>query len=547
MNARADLPHERLTVFGQFAGEPRDLLPAFRAARTGADLEPLLRRDDNYVAAYEQGDRVWVVNSFYSLQPYFYHLSAGLFKHGDTIHGLAQSGTFNFQWNPEAIADLMGLGHPIGDDTLAADVLPLPQGAVLQWDGRRLTVDKFAYEDFIEGDRRPASANQLLELFLSALQAGVGHRPIMTSSSGLDSRLNLAGLLHLGIQPELYVMGRHGAKDVEVTRAMAKAYGLQLNHVELEPQEYVDGAVEICRVTNGIKSVDNWHTYMLAKKSGYGHRDTVIVGNNGEHVRAMGFDYGVLALALDRLSRHDRYLVSGPLLAKFWKMKTHQLLRPDELKKCCDGLARYYGSPRQSDKLMSLMPRKSFVWRSDAFVLEQRRRMFQACGLKLMSLGFAPFSPFMSKRWIDVGWSADLSLRLGSAWHRQAVERLYPDLLRFPEEAEANGMLRHERPFTWLPGFNRIYRRPKAKSYADYGALLRRPDILALLRDYAGELEDVMPRELVARIADEQALTGKRGRLCATLTSMAVWRSVMRPRAGTSDATLSHKVDKTVD
>ena len=106
----------------------------------------------------------------------------------------------------------------------------------------------------------------------------------------------------------------------------------------------------------------------------------------------------------------------------------------------------YCGSRRQTEKLMSVMPPdESFVWQSDAFVLQQRRRVFQACGLRLMSVNFFPYSPYMRKPWVDAAWRLGLSWRLGSRWHRHVVERLCPALLAFPEEKEARHMLRRQR------------------------------------------------------------------------------------------------------
>ena len=58
------------------------------------------------------------------------------------------------------------------------------------------------------------------------------------------------------------------------------------------------------------------------------------------------------------------------------------ILNADELRRCAPAFVEYYGSRRQTQKVMGVMPRdESFVWQNDAFVLEQRRSMFQACGL----------------------------------------------------------------------------------------------------------------------------------------------------------------------
>jgi hypothetical protein len=520
---------DRLSVYGQLLRPERELLVAFREAKLVEDLVSLLRFDDNYVAVYGSGDHVWIVNSVYSLNNYFYAVADGRFLHGDSIDALAAEGPVDLSWNYQAIADLLALCHLVGDDTLARGVKPVPQGAILHWDGARLELRRFRRQD-LEDPRPPGWLPDVLsDRFLDGLRAGMGRRPITTASSGLDSRLNLAGLLHLGVRPELYVMGDPASKDVVVVKQIGKAFNLPVNHVLLEPRDYLDGASEICRVTNGIKPLDHWHTYLLAKKSGYRADDRVVTGNNGEHVRAVGFDYGLLSHALDGLSRFDRHLVTGPLLARYWRLKTHVDLRPEELRRCAAEFAAYYGTKLQNDKFMGVMPSdQTFVWQNDAFVLEQRRRVFQSSGLKLMSLGFSPFSPFMRKGWVDAAWHLALSFRLGSRWHRDVIGRLCPALLAFPEEKEADRMLRRQRPLAWAPLVRDVYKRPKAVPYMDYDGLLRRRDVIGLLHDHASELEDFIPRPLVEQIVDEQSKTGKRGRLVAMLTGMALWRAALR-------------------
>jgi asparagine synthase (glutamine-hydrolysing) len=529
MNGSIEGPGDRLTVFGQLIRPQAELLTTFRNAATIADLVPLLRLDDNYVAVYEAGEQVWIVNAFYSLNAYFYSLANGRFLHGDSIHALAQRGPVDLSWNYQAIGDLFALSHLVADDTLARGVKPVPQGSILHWDGAHLDLQRFRHQEFAAPVAPPEAPDRLIELFLDGLRAGAGACPIATSSAGLDSRVNLAGLLHLGFRPELCVMGDPASKDVVVVKQMARAFDLRVNHVLLEPRDYVDAAAEVGRVTNGVKPMDHWHTYVLAKKSGYRREDRVVTGNNGEHVRAVGFDYGVLSRAVDEVSRYDRGLVTGPLLAKYWQMKTHLILRSSELRRCPPEFARYYGTKQQNEKFMSVMPAdQTFVWKNDAFVLEQRRRGFQACGLKLMSLGFSPFSAYMRKSWIDAGWRLDLSFRLGSRWHRHAVERLCPALIAFPEEKQADRMLRRQRPLAWAPVIKRVYRTPKVVPYMDYGALLSSKEVVGLLADHASELDDFLPRAVVNDIVDEQLRDGSRVKLVATLTGMALWRASMR-------------------
>jgi asparagine synthase (glutamine-hydrolysing) len=523
---------ERLSVFGQLVTSRDSLLARFRGARAIEDLKPLLELEDNYLAVYETANEVWIVNSLYSLNSYFFAPGADSFLHGDTIAAVAAKGPVDLSWNYEAVADFLGLEHLVGDETLARGVRPVPQGAILHWDGRRLSSRTFAFQEFLSPSDGPPH-ERLIALFLDGLRAGVGARPVTTCSSGLDSRVNLAGLLHLGLRPELCVMGDPESKDVQITRAMAKAFDLRVNHIPLEPREYVEGALAICRTTNGVKALHHWHTYLLATKSGYAPSDPVITGNNGEHVRAAGFDFGFLAGGLDALSRVDRGTLSGWAMGKVWHRRTHMLLRPDELARCAPEFVEDYCTPKQNRRLLGVMPDMPFLAKSDAFVLQQRRRGFQACGLKLMSLGFFPYTAFARKSWVDVGWGLGIEWKLGSRWHRHAVERLCPALLRFPEEKEATRMLTRQRPLAWAPVVNRLYRRPKVVPYMDPGALYGRRDILDLLYDTRGELEGFMPKAVVETILDHHVQTGQRKYLIGILTAMAVWRASLRDgRAG---------------
>jgi hypothetical protein len=545
MNEARGEASDRLSMFGQPLVDTAALLPLFRRARTVDDLTSLLRLEDNYTAVYESGAEVWIVNSFYSLSSYFYALANGKFLHGDTLQAVASQGPVDLSWNHEAIANLLALEHLIGDETLARGVRHVPQGTILHWDGARLTRKEYRFEDFLVPVGDGAVHDRLVDLFLEGLEAGVGKRPIVTGSSGLDSRVNIAGMLHLGMRPEICVMGDPASKDVQIVQAMARAFDLRVNHVLLEPRDYLDCAVDVCRATSGIKPLAHWHSYILGKKSGYGREDHVVTGNNGEHVRGVGFDYGVLAQSLDLLSRLDRHVVTNRLLAKYWQLQTYVILRPDELRACGADFAEFYGGPRQNERLMAVMPPdRSFVWQSDAFILEQRRKYFQACGLKLFGMSFFPFSPYMRKSWVDAGWGLGLPWRLGSRWHRYAVERLCPALLEFAEEKEDDRMLRRQRPLAWVRPLKKLRRRKKNVPYVDVEALTRRRDIAGLLLDHASSLDGFMPRSVVTAIVDDHVRAGGRSKLVSILTGMAVWRHAMRatpqprvPRTSESGAT----------
>lgn len=527
MSEQRDPPRDTLTVVGQLSVTPQSLEPLFTAARSVDDLAPILSNDGNFLLVHRRGAEVFIVNSHYSLNNYFYAEQRGRFLHGDTLHGLVQQGECELAWNFESVADLLALEHVIGNATLLKDVRAVPMGTIQHWDGHKLVSRSYPWQQFREelaGSGREV-AERLIELLLEGLTAGVGARPILAASSGLDSRVNLAGLLHLGISPELAVMGQPGAKDAEIVTTMGRALGLAVNRIFPEARDFVDGASEVARLTNGVKPLNHWHTFVLASKAGYGAAERVLTGNNGEHVRAVGFDYGLLAHALDGMSRLGSPALTQPLLREYWTRKRWLPLEPQELAHCAGDFVRYYGSARQIDRIISVMPRMSFVWQCDDFILEQRRKGFQAAGLRLFRAHFPIYSPFLNKRWIDAGWSLPLRWRLDSRWHRYTVQRLFPRLTEFAEEKESAGLRLHTKPLHWMPGINRLYHAPRVVPYVDYDGLLRRDDVLAFLYDNTDALDGLMSRELVHRVVDTQRRTGRRGRLFSVLAAIAVWRA----------------------
>jgi len=521
-----------LTVIGQLSVTTEALETVFRAARAVEDLVPLLRNDGNFLLVYRRTAEVFIVNSHYSLNNYFYAEQYGRFLHGETIHELLEQGACDLAWDFESVADLLALEHLIDNATLLRAVRAVPMGTIQHWDGQRLVSRSYPWQEFrevVEGSGRDV-AERLIALLLEGLRTGVGARPLLAASAGLDSRVNLAGLLHLGIRPELAVMGQPGAKDAEVVTAIGRALGLAVNRIVPQPRDYLDGAAEVARLTNGVKPLNHWHTFVVASKAGYAAGERVLTGNNGEHVRAVGFDYGALAHTLDGLSRLGSPALTRPLLRWYWTRKRWLPLEPPELGHCAPDFVGYYGSARQIDKILSVMPRMGFVWQCDDFILEQRRKGFQAAGLRLFRAYFPIYSPFLNKRWIDAGWDLPLSWRLDSYWHRYTVRRLCPRLTAFPEEMESGRLRLRPKPLHWLPLINRLYGTHHVVPYVDYDSLLRRDDVLALLYDHAAALEGLVSRELVYRVVDTQRSTGRRARLFSVLAAIAVWRAALTSR-----------------
>jgi asparagine synthase (glutamine-hydrolysing) len=162
----------------------------------------------------------------------------------------------------------------------------------------------------------------------------------------------------------------------------------------------------------------------------------------------------------------------------------------------------------------------NMMQRLDRFYLQQRVRHFIGNGLALYGETTAWRTPFLSIPWVAAATRLPRSWKLGSNWHRHAIDRLCPALLDFPEERVADHMARRAPMLYW----HRRRRQQPVVPYVDYRRLLSQPDILALLADHASAIDDVLPvasqRQLIDAIRN-----GQRGhRLFSILTSLAIWR-----------------------
>jgi len=171
-------------------------------------------------------------------------------------------------------------------------------------------------------------------------------------------------------------------------------------------------------------------------------------------------------------------------------------------------------------------PQASMMTRLDRFYLDQRVRLFIGNGLTLYGLTTDWRTPFLSIPWVAATGLLPRAWKLGSNWHRHAINRLCPALLDFPEERLGPRMAARAPAFYW----HRRRRTQPVVPYVDYRKLIATPAILDLLADHAGAIDDLLPRPAITALIDG-VRAGKRGqRSFSILTSLALWRWQMRNR-----------------
>ena len=391
-------------------------------------------------------------------------------------------------WNYTAVGDLLAFDHTLGDDTLTESP---PYSVPLIEEAR--------------GD--------LTALTVSILKESITNprRTVLSASGGFDSRLLLAALLHLGIRPRLMVCGPRGNFDRDVVEQMGKKLSLEVTAVELCPQDYVDHAERIVQVTGGTKAARHWHTFLYPLKAGLDTDCNIVVGANGESMRSYYFDRGLISNA-------TMILPSKPLLRKFWSMKAKNPFRPDQLQGLSEPVRENLcgrGSRRRIDRLVAASRGRDFLSGLDHFYYHHRVKNFIDNGLKLYRQFGEVVAPMTDRRWVAVAKSMPRRQKLGSRWHRHAIEKLCPELLSFPEEGTGQPMAVNPGPLYWMK------KHGGGPPYADYANWFRSPAFTDMVMDRRDSIRELMSPDLV-----ESLMTSGRVRQIAPIASLAVFASL---------------------
>ena len=155
--------------------------------------------------------------------------------------------------DPRARREFLDAGFVTGTDTLLAGVHQTEQGAIVHIDrttGKARAVNH-SLARFSEEADMVADPEEFAALLSEALDAGLGRiledldrrpgspRLVLPLSGGLDSRLLAAWLtLHGALDRTVaFTYGRPGSREVEVSRSVAEAVGLEWHAVEYVPAD----------------------------------------------------------------------------------------------------------------------------------------------------------------------------------------------------------------------------------------------------------------------------------------------------------------------
>lgn len=464
-------------------------------------LDVITATRGEFTAVFENAEGCSILTSPYGVCQHYYALVDGGFYHSDTVLGVVRQSGLPWSWNWRALGDLLQYGHTIGLDTLHPAIHRVPAASLLRFVDGRLSISTLPWRDLHRiGHQAPSSALREFNEELAWLTGLDPGPPMVSLSSGYDSRVILAALLAAGRRPRLLTMGFDTSTDVIIARRISNDLGLEHEVVELAAEDYLDHAGRIAEITNGTKLANHWHTAIYPRKAGIAPNQPLLVGTNGEFARSFYLQTIPLASAIGRLG--------APALIALWLGKQTDHFQDSERARLHSSLADEFTRTKRIRRALRMTQLCHFQFQNglDRFYLEQRVRHFIGNGVRLYQETSAWRSPFVARGWVEAIWSMDRRWKLQSRWHRFAVLSTCPQLLTYPTTGQVRPVIGYAKYSDWF----------RARTFVDF------------VMDRASALRELMDRSLVASVMEDHVRAGTRTNAVAFLITMAAWMTSVR-------------------
>ncbi len=474
----------------------------------------LVNLPGNYVILIEKPEECYIITSPYGACQYYYTIKDNQLFHHETVLGVLKDSQISWSWNWQSLADLILIDHTLELDTLHPDIHRVPSGSILHFKQGKLDISTLSWEELNPPQR--SSAKQAVNTFNQEVEAWITDDVVVSMSGGFDSRLILGSVLKQGYKPFLVTMGHSESTDVVISKQIADHFGLDLSLIELNLEDYFKFGQTIAALTNGTKSSRHWHTYVYTYQAQLNPNQLMYVGTNGGFAKNFYYDKGIQAI-------YKNITASIPTLYQLWKGRLKPFFTPDELNQIAPELVQEFSEEKKQERIQRLikLSHEQLLGGLERFYLEQRVQNFMGNGMKLYSANVNWRAPFMSREWVRDIWNLDRKWRLGNNWHRYAIEKTYPQLMKFPEQGEFGKKMKSQAPsFYWRE------KRQKAPiiSYAKYPEWFQQTFVKEFILDHADLLSDRIAPKGIQSIVEDHQKTGKRLMPMAFLVTQIFWQ-----------------------
>jgi asparagine synthase (glutamine-hydrolysing) len=414
-------------------------------------IDKLTDLGGEYTLIYKTAFETGIVTSRIGAIQYFYYYDGIKFVHGEHISEIIGLANIPWEWNWESVGDLCDLENLTENRTLHLRIRRVPPSSILRFNDKLVIRTLPLLDELKIGSSDPVDAVDILNF---ETQRWITSNPYLSLSGGFDSRVILSSMLKQSIYPTLVTLGNNSSSDIQVATKIAETFQLKQIKVELDLNDFLENAEHISHITNGTKPACHWHTFLYPQKALVPSDQSFFVGTLGEFARSYYFDRGFVSLLAEGFPR--------ALQERFWMMKLsrHRTFRDGELNHLCDPLRLQLNVSGVAirAKRNARLSAGEFLSGGTRYYLEQRVPNFYANGIRMYNDTSCWRSPFHNLKWLEIIWSLNDNWKLGSNWHRLAIQRNYPRLLSFPEEKGFNKkrMLSRAPALYWLPPMQRM-------------------------------------------------------------------------------------------
>lgn len=286
-------------------------------------------------------------------------------------------------------------------------------------------------------DRAPKTLNLLnhsttsLSHAVAAFHEAVGlcfkneEQPIISLSAGLDSRLILAAALSNGVRPICLGYGQEGSADMVIAAEIANKFNLPFFKADLaNSSDHWAAAHRIATEGGGEVPTQHGHALLDDKLLQLTQGRAIITGTGGEFYRAFYYDRGMPGYSIfgstllneKLLPRATRYITQ-----EFGKLSTPFFEAFPTLKPELEGMLNHVLKPYESQC-------ESAADYMDSVYLGERVSRMVVAGQQLLDRYYDRCHPFLDPTVITEVGNLPVSYKLGSTFHRKAIEVLCPEL-----------------------------------------------------------------------------------------------------------------------
>lgn len=512
-----------ITVYGHCARTEAEIRKTIEADRA-ADL---VDASGNFVIVCTDGQSDVIVSARTGVVGYY--LAAGgkgiRPGHGPDVATAARNAGLVQRWNYEAVADYLIFTYPLGTSTLHPQVTRVPAGAVVRISADGVRIERVAVPEADAGGRALSSPEAAMEALLAAVAADASGGCALSMSGGLDSRLLLAALLTLGHRPHLLISGIPRSFDVVVATSIGRRLGLPVSVVSASEDDVIAGLPEIAEVSNGLIPAGNWAGLAHVRSARPGG-DPLMFGFNGEIARGYytpqaGYQIPAVACSVPRAGRP---VLLGNRFESPFTAQEQRLLHP-ELRAALEPGAV---AGRLRAALGAGRERGAFAL-ADRLFVEHYGRQKMGNDLAVIAKYADWRAPLFAPGFIRAALSLPLRSKLGSRFHRYAIDRLCPQLLDYPDEGYGRRLRSRPPARYWLrgPAPSRL------PFYLDH-AIFTSPRLLDSLTAHAEALSGLAEPELLTALRAEQETAPRRPHAVFALQALALWHDAARLGAARS-------------